>query len=179
MPSGALIRITDLHGTQIGDVFALSRDDAVEYLSTVETRSVTWKLFPRVGDCFYTNFRHPILKFVEDRSRGIHDMPFSPCDQPMFEGAHPNCRDNYLQAVAELGVHRDMVLDPVNIFQNTPISTSGSLLSNVTPTKPGDYVCFRAEMDVIFALTACSVDIGLNEPNGSKSTSLQIEILNN
>jgi len=109
-------------------------------------------------------------------------MLFSPCDQPMFEelgfeGAHPNCRDNYLQAVAKQDVHRTAVPDPVNIFQNTPISADGSLLSEVTPTRPGDYVCFRAEMDVIFALTACSIDIGLNEPNGGKSTPLQIEIL--
>ena len=181
--SGSLIQITDIQGTQIADVFALSRDNPSEYLSTAETRSVTWKLFPKVGDCFFTNLRRPILKFIEDYSPGIHDMLFSPCDQPMFEelgfkGEHPNCRNNYLKALDELGINQTVVPDPVNIFQNTPISASGSLLSEVTPTKPGDYVLFRAEMDIILVLTACSVDIGLNEPNGGKSTPIQIEIFN-
>ncbi len=180
--NGAVIRVTDLRGTQIGDVFALSSDDPAEYLSPAETRSVTWKLFPGVGECFYTNRRRSILKFVEDRSPGIHDMLFSPCDQPMFEelgfvGRHRNCRDNFLEALAALGVHADVVPDPVNLFQNTPIGANGLLASEVAPTRPGDFVCFRAEMDLIFVLTACSVDIGLNQPNGGESTPLQIEIL--
>ena len=169
--AGALIRVTDVCGTQIGDVFVLNRHAPDERLSTAETRSVTWKLFPEIGECFYTNLRRPILKFIEDGSPGIHDMLFSPCDQPMFEelgfeGSHPNCRDNYLTALRELGVDSASVPDPVNIFQNTPLDARGALSSRVTPTKPGDYVCFLAEMDLIFVLTACSVDIGLNLPNG-------------
>ena len=180
--AGELIRVTDVRGTQIGDVFALSESNPEEYLSTAETRSVTWRLFPEVGGRFYTNLRRPILKFVEDHSPGIHDMLFSACDQPMFEelgfvGAHANCRDNYLNAVAELGAPLNVVPDPVNIFQNTPLDSEGRLSSEVTPSKPGDYICFRAEMDLIFVLTACSVDIGINLPNGGRSTPLRIEIL--
>ena len=181
--AGEVIRVTDIEGTQIGDMFALSASHpGEEYLSTAETRSVTWRLFPKVGERFYTNLRRPILTFVEDRSPGIHDMLFSACDQPMFEelgvvGPHANCRDNFLSAVAELGVSMAVVPDPVNIFQNTPVDALGGLSSEVTPSKPGDHVCFRAEMDLIFVLTACSVDIGLNLPNGGRSTPLRIDIL--
>ena len=180
--AGVFIRVTDVCGTQIGDVFALNEHAPDERLSPAETRSVTWKMFPAIGERFYTNRRRPILELVEDGSPGIHDMLFSPCDQPMFEelgvnGPHPNCHDNYLAAVAELGIDDGGVPDPVNIFQNTPLGGGGVLASELTPTKAGDYICFRAEMDLIFVLTACSVDIGLNLPNGEKSTPLLIELL--
>ena len=142
--TGELIRVTDVRGTQIGDVFALSERNPEEHLSAAETRSVTWRLFPRVGESFYTNLRRPILKFVEDRSPGIHDMLFSACDQPMFEelgfvGAHANCRDNYLNAVAEFGVSLNVVPDPVNIFQNTPLDSEGRLSSEVIPDQLNDH----------------------------------------
>lgn len=178
---GSLVRVTDICGAQIGDLFALSEANHLEYLSAAVTRAVIWRLFPRVGESFYTNLRRPILSFLEDTSPGIHDMLFAPCDQLLFEelgykGAHPNCRDNYLSAVAKAGVKHTVVPDPVNIFENTPARSDGTLVANLTPTKPGDYVTFRAEMDILFVLTACSCDIGLNNINGGKSTPLQIEI---
>ena len=179
---GALIRITDVCGTQIGDLFAISREDDFEFLSASVTRSVTWRLFPQVGQSFYTTARRPILTFLEDHSPGIHDMLFAPCDQGLYEevgwkGPHPNCRDNYLTAAREAGIKHSFVPDPVNIFQNTPPQLDGVLVSEVTPTKAGDYLVLRADLDLILILTACSVDIGLNQPNGPKSTPLRIEVL--
>jgi uncharacterized protein YcgI (DUF1989 family) len=179
---GAPIRITDVCGTQIGDLFALSQENHSEFLSASVTRAVTWRLFPEVGQCFYTTLRRPILTFLEDHSPGIHDMLFAPCDQLLFEelgwkGPHPNCRDNYLRAAAEAGIRHTVVPDPVNIFENTPPREGGVLLAEVTPTKPGDYLVLRAEMDLVLILTACSVDIGLNQINGGKSTPLRIEVL--
>lgn len=179
---GDLIRVTDVLGAQIGDVFALSAEDHFEYLSASVTRAVTWKLFPKVGECFYTTLRRPILTFMEDHSPGIHDMLFAPCDQALFEalgceGPHPNCRDNYLKAAAEAGIRHTVVPDPVNIFENTPPGEDGALIAGVMPTRAGDYLVFRAEMDLIFILTACSVDIGMNQINGGHSTPLRIDWL--
>lgn len=179
---GDLIRVTDVEGKQIGDLFALSAADHFEYLSAAVTRAVVWKLFPEVGECFYTTLRRPILTFVEDHSPGIHDMLFAPCDQVLFEslgcvGYHANCRDNYLQAAAEAGIRHRVVPDPVNIFENTPPRSDGRLIAGAMPTKPGDYLIFRAEMDLVFVLTACSCDIGMNDINGGKSTPLRIELL--
>jgi uncharacterized protein YcgI (DUF1989 family) len=179
---GGSIRVTDVLGAQIGDVFALSAEDHFEYLSASVTRAVVWKLFPKVGECFYTTLRRPILTLVEDHSPGIHDMLFAPCDRILFEalgceGYHANCRDNYLQAAAEAGIRHRVVPDPVNIFENTPPREDGALVAGAMPTKPGDYLVFRAEMDLIFVLTACSCDIGMNGINGGKSTPLRIDLL--
>ena len=179
---GRLIRVTDVLGSQIGDLFALSTEDHFEFLSTSVTRAVVWKLFPDVGECFYTTLRRPILTFVEDNSPGIHDMLFAPCDRVLFEmlgceGYHPNCRDNYLKAAADIGVRHSVVPDPVNIFENTPPRSDGRLIAGAMPTKAGDHLVFRAEMDLIFVLTACSCDIGMNDINGGKSTPLRIDLL--
>jgi len=179
---GDHIRVTDVEGKQIGDVFALSTADHSEFLSASVTRATIWKLFPEVGECFYSTLRRPILTFVEDSSPGVHDMLFAPCDLPLFQTLgcteyHPNCRDNYLKASAEIGIQHRVVPDPVNIFENTPPRTDGELIAGPMPTKPGDYVVFRAEMDLVFVLTACSCDIGMNDINGGKSTPLRIEVL--
>jgi uncharacterized protein YcgI (DUF1989 family) len=178
---GGRIRITDVCGTQIGDLFALARENDHEFLSASVTRSVTWRMFPAIGQSFYSTLRRPILTLLEDHSPGIHDMLFSPCDQPMYEelgvkGPHANCRDNYLAAAREAGVRHTFVPDPVNLFQNTPSDGNAGLMSKVTPTKAGDHVVLRAEQDIVLILTACSVDIGLNQPNGGKSTPLRIEV---
>jgi len=76
-----------------------------------------------------------------------------------------------------------MMIDPVNIFQNTPVRPDGTLAVYQTASKPGDNVTFKAEMDLYFVVTACSVDIdletdeGIVRINGEKSTPLQIDIL--
>jgi uncharacterized protein YcgI (DUF1989 family) len=50
------------------------------------------------------------------------------------------------------------------------------------PSKAGDYVVFRAEMDIYFVVTACSMDVdihtkkGVVRLNGGKSTSLKVEV---
>jgi len=179
--AGARIRVTDVEGSQIGDMFAISADDRFEFLSPAQTRNFVRRLFPAVGDPFHTNRHRPILTFLEDHSPGPHDMLFAPCDQRMyeevgFEGSHRSCRSNFLEATQEIGLEMDVVPDPVNLFQNTPAQADGSLALYETRSKPGDWVMFRAEMDLVFVLTACSADVGEINVNGGKSTPLRIEV---
>lgn len=179
--AGSLIQVTDVQGTQIGDVFAVSEKEHSEFLSPSVTRAVLSRLFPKVGEVFWTNAHRPVLTFVEDCSPGIHDMLFSCCDRQLFEalgveGHHANCRDNYLAVATEIGIGHGIVPDPVNIFQNTPVESNAELSVHMTPSRPGDSVTFRAEMDLFFILTACSCDIALNNINGGVSTPLRIDI---
>ncbi len=44
--SGALVRVIDTVGTQIGDMFAISQEDHGEFLSPAITRNVNFRLFP-------------------------------------------------------------------------------------------------------------------------------------
>ena len=176
---GQRVRVTDLEGTQIADVFCHLRNDPTEFLSTSITRLVHRALFPVVGQHFYTNRHRPILEFAEDNSPGLHDLLMAPCDTEMYEDRgfanHPNCRDNYKHAARSAGLDGAHVPDPVNIFQVTPVHPDGSITVERTQTKPGDNVVFRALHDVIFIATACSSDTG--DINGGRSTSLSLEVI--
>ena len=177
--SGQYIRITDIVGGQIGDLFAISAKDHEEYLSPSVTRLYNLSLFPKVGQPFYSNKDQPILEFVEDHSPGRHDMLMASCNKKMFEDFgfedHPNCRDNYFKAAAEAGIKHKTKPDPVNFFQNTPAMPDGSILAGVTMSQPGDYVVLQAKMDIILILTACSTEA----INLCKSSPLLIEIFEN
>ena len=178
--AGQRIRVTDVAGSQIGDMFAIARDDHLEMLSPSNTRAINWSLFPKLGEPFYSTNARPILTYFADDSPGIHDMFFSPCGIGVFErlgvvGYHPNCHDNYLKAASAIGSH-SFVPDPINVFQNTPSSTDGAILPRPVPTKAGDSVTFRAELDIFLILAACSVDQGFEGITGATSTPLKIEV---
>jgi uncharacterized protein YcgI (DUF1989 family) len=174
--AGQYIRVTDIVGNQIGDLFAISAQDHNEVLSPSVTRLNNLNLFPKVGQSFYSNHDRPILTFVADHSPGFHDMLMASCNSKFFEDLgfedHPNCRDNYFKATAEAGIKHTVKPDPVNIFQNTPVLPNGTIVAGVTMSKAGDSVILRAEMDIILVLTACSTEA----INGCKSSPLRIEI---
>ena len=125
-----------------------------------------------------------MLTFLDDTSPGRHDMAFAPCDPGFYidrggDASHPNCRDNFYQAINKLDIKMERVPDPFNLFQNTVPMVDGDYDSGQTLTNPGDYVEFRTEVDVIVVVTACSVDLPIKgvEPIGSKSTPLRIEVV--
>ena len=178
--AGCTIRVTDVEGSQIGDLFALVRADPTEYLCTARTRALTQRLFPSVGQQFFTNRYRPILTFVADCSPGVHDTLFASCDAGLHEllgggASHPSCHANFLDAARSLGIDAADVPAPVNLFQNTPVRPDGTLGAERAPTRPGDHVELRAELDLYLVLTACSVDTGV-DINGGESTPLRIEV---
>lgn len=178
--AGRRFRVVDVEGQQVGDLFAFRADDVNEYASAEHTRVGLGRLFPRVGDPFLTNRRRPILTLVADDSPGIHDMLMAACDAERYRllgaaGWHASCRDNLVQATAELGHPGVHVPQPINLFMDIPISPEGALGYAPARTRPGDSVTLRAEMDAIVVLSACPQD--LNPINGPGPTSLAIELL--
>lgn len=183
VPAGCLLRVTDLEGCQIGDLFVLADADPVERLSPAVTRLVNFTPFPRRGEAFYSNRRRRLLTLIDDTSPGRHDMTFAPCDREIYAelgagDSHPNCRDNFFRAASTIGLTLDSHPDPINVFQNTPINADGSYTIGVTLTRPGDALTLRAETDLVVVLTACSVDIPFEGvlPNGARSTPLQLDV---
>ncbi|RJP15969.1 MAG: urea carboxylase-associated family protein [Candidatus Abyssobacteria bacterium SURF_5] len=174
--SGNFIRITDIAGGQIGDLYAIAADDHEEFTSPSVTRLYNLTKFPRIGQSFYSNLERPLLCFVEDHSPGLHDMMMASCSKPFFESFgmedHPNCHDNYFKTAAEAGITHRFKPDPINIFQNTPVMPDGSILAGITMTRPGDYVVLRAQADIILILTACSTEA----INLCKSSPLRFEV---
>jgi uncharacterized protein YcgI (DUF1989 family) len=77
--------------------------------------------------------------------------------------------------MAELGFERVEVPQSINLFMNIPVAADGSLGWEPAPTKPGDAVTMRAELDCHVVVSACPQDIV--PINGRNPTSIEIELL--
>lgn len=177
--AGQRVRVVDVEGGQVGDVFAFAVDDPAEYLSASHTRTHTSRLFPHIGEAFVTNRRRPILTLVADTSPGAHDMLIAACDPERYRalGApdHASCADNLRTAVSQLGLHTDVVPQPVNVYMRIPVDPSGDLNWLPAASRAGDAITFAAAMDCVVVVSACPMD--LNPINGERPTALEIEIL--
>ncbi len=162
--AGDRVRVIDPEGGQVADVFAFSADDPSEYHSAEHTRVRVDRLFPRVGEQFVTNRRRPILTFEADDSPGVHDMLCAACDPTRYqglgvEGWHASCQENLLGALRILGIDRFEVPQPINLFMNIPVGENGELGWLPAPTRPGDSVTLRAELDCFVVVSACPQDV--------------------
>ncbi|MBX6767845.1 MAG: urea carboxylase-associated family protein [Actinomadura rubrobrunea] len=161
--AGQRVRVVDLEGGQVGDLFAFAAGDTGEQLSASHTRSVTSRLFPQVGEAFVTNRRRPILTLVSDTSPGRHDMLIAACDPARYEAlnapGHPSCARNLELALAELGLSVAATPQPVNVFMQIPVEESGRLRWLPAESRPGDAITFEAVMDCLVVVSACPQDL--------------------
>ena len=151
--AGQEFRVIDPEGEQVADLFCFLADDPTEFLSAEHTRVTIGRLWPHLGEAFTTNLRRPILTWVADDSPGVHDMLCAACSPSRYEllgaeGHHASCEENLQLAMSEFG-HEDIEIpQPVNIFEANPILENGDIGIETAPTKAGDSVTLRAEMDV-------------------------------
>jgi uncharacterized protein YcgI (DUF1989 family) len=177
---GGRFRVVDVEGGQVVDLFAFVAGDVEEYASAEHTRVRVNRLFPRVGEAFVTNRRRPILSFEQDDSPGVHDMLCAACDASRYrllgvDGWHASCQDNLQRVMAGLGHDRIEVPQPINLFMAVGVEPDGSLTWSPAPTRAGDGVVLRAELDCIVVASACPQD--RNEINHYRPTSIGIELL--
>ena len=178
--AGRRFRVIDVEGGQVADTFAFRADDVSEYHSAEHTRAYVSRLFPRPGEPFVTNRRRPILVLEEDASPGIHDMLCAACDPERYtglgvQGWHASCQENLRRAMAELGFDHVGVPQPINLFMNIPVGEDGELGWEPAPTRAGDSVTLRAELDCVVVVSACPQDIV--PINHNNPTPLAIELL--
>lgn len=161
---GQTVKVINTHGTQVVDSWAFNADDFSEFMSMEHLRAGINGIFPKPGHGLNTNKRRPILTFVEDTSPGVHDTLMAACDIWRYvelgvTGYHDNCTDNLRMAMIAIGLEAPEVPSPFNLFMNIPVAAGGDAGWLPPASKPGDWVSFRAEMDCIYAVSACPQDI--------------------
>ena len=174
---GEVIRVIDTDGEQVSDLVCFAQNDTGEYFSSGRTVDYNNRLILTDGHVLYSNRSRPMLTITADQV-GTHTCLYAPCSQEMFEISygvtepHPNCLDNLNMNLVAYEVNADHIAAPFNIFLNVSISDQGELGILPPCSRAGDFIEFRAEMDLIVGVTACSA----GACNNYHCTSIDVEI---
>jgi len=170
MNKGDLLTVVDLRGEQVADLVAYSQTDHREVISSGRTLDYASKLFLTTGDPLYSNRSNIMLTIVEDEV-GRHDFLLTPCSKDTFRiiygDSHPHqgCFGNLAEALKPFGIEPDDIPVAFNCFMHVAIDGKSGEISVQPPlSRAGERIVFRAEMDLIIGLTACSA---LQSNNGS------------
>jgi len=162
LSAGQRLKVIDPLGEQVSDLIAISGDDTGEIISSGRTIDYLSKIFLTTGDVIYSNRSRPMLTILED-AVGRHDFLLTPCSEDTFriiygdKDPHRGCFGNLAAALAPFGIEQDRIPVCFNIFMNVEVDGRTGRLSVKPPlSKAGDYVVFKAELDLIIGLTACS-----------------------
>lgn len=176
VPAGSLFRIRSVDGPQVGDLNLWNADDLSERFFSGKTRQLH-ATHVSTGDRLWSNlpaFRplatitHDTLDWYgwDDDGAGIHDVIGTRCDpythvmlgNPEY---HHCCHSNLTRALAaatgqparEVEHH---VHDVLNVFMCTGFTRdSHQYFMKASPVRPGDFIEFFAEIDLLGALSTC------------------------
>lgn len=179
LKKGEKVRVIDPEGRQVADLTAFNAKKPREYLSTGVTIDNNSSLYIKVGDYLYSNLYQPMLQVTAD-TVGAHDLLHPACSPEMYRfqyqitGGHPSCHENFKQALARYGLGDSHIRTPFNIFMHTRISADGRIEVREPLSKPGDHIELQAMIDLIVAVTACSVEEG--SCNAGRCGPIKIEV---
>jgi uncharacterized protein len=160
--AGQELTVIDPMGGQVADLLAVARDDVREMLSSGRTLDYAERIYLTTGDKLYSNRSNVMLEIVGD-DVGRHDFLLTPCSEATFrlcydnEPPHQGCHGNLAGALAPYGIAEDAIPVAFNCFMNVPVDVETGRFKVLPPlSNPGDTVRFRATMDLVIGLTACS-----------------------
>ncbi len=176
VPAGHFFRIVSIDGPQVGDLNLWNAHDLSERFFSGKTRALhathvgkgcrLWSTLP---------YLRPLATITEDTlgwygfdadGAGVHDVIGTRCDpytNRLLSGGdyHHCCHSNLSRALAaargmdvreaELLVH-----DVLNVFMCTGFTRdTHQYFMKASPVRPGDFIEFFAEIDLLAALSAC------------------------
>jgi len=164
---GQLLTVIDLEGEQVSDLVAFNAVDLREALSSGRSIDYAKTIYLSTGHILYSNRSRPMLTITSD-DVGRHDFLLTPCSLETFQiiyqtqGHHPSCFENLASHLQAFRIAPDSIPTSFNIFMNVIIKADGSLDIGPPRSQAGDAITFRAEMDLIVGLTACSAELSNN-----------------
>jgi uncharacterized protein len=174
--AGNIFRIVSIDGPQVGDLNLWAADDLSERFYSGKTRALHGTHLS-TGDRMWSGFPHlrPMATITRDTldwygfdadGGGVHDVIGTRCDpytNRLLGGQdyHHCCHSNLIRALAaETGMPLDAaeahVHDVLNVFMCTGFThDTHQYFMKASPVRPGDYIEFFAEIDLLGALSAC------------------------
>ncbi len=175
---GQSLKVICPHGEQVADMTAYNATDFKECLSNGKTFDYEETLRLTVGNMLFSNLSNPMLDIIEDTC-GIHDFLLAPCCENTMKHFynivqdHPSCLDNLYIALKKYEVEKWAIPTAFNIFMNVELDDDRSIKVRPPKAKAGDYIIFKAKMDLIIGLTACSA----KDSNGNSFKPIEYQIL--
>ena len=162
LDQGQVLTVIDPEGRQVADLLAYARGDVREVISSGRTLDYANRIYLTAGDKLYSNRSNVMLDIVDD-AVGRHDFLLTPCSKDTFRiiygdtDPHRGCFGNLAAALAPYGIEPDAIPVAFNCFMNVPVNgETGEFTVEPPLSRAGDQLSFRAEMDLIIGLTACS-----------------------
>ncbi len=177
IPAGQFFRILSIDGPQVGDLNLWNAEDLSERFFSGKTRALHGTHLS-TGDRLWSCLPHlrPMATITEDTldwygfdafGGSVHDVIGTRCDpytHALLSGGgqyHHCCHSNLTRALAgATGLPRTQaeahVHDVLNVFMCTGFTRdTGQYFMKASPVRPGDYLEFFAEIDLLGALSAC------------------------
>lgn len=188
VPQGHFFRIVGIEGPQVGDLNLWHAHDLAERFFSGKTRALhathvgvgdrLWSTLPYLRPM--ATITHDTLGWYgwDDDGAGIHDVIGTRCDpytHRLLSGGdyHHCCHSNLSRALAaatgltvrEAEVH---VHDVLNVFMCTGFTRdTHRYFMKASPVRPGDFIEFFAEIDLLGGLSACpGGDCGTSKSGG-------------
>ncbi|MGW8191089.1 DUF1989 domain-containing protein [Sphingomonas hankookensis] len=162
LKTGDTLVVVDPRGCQVADLLAFNADDMDEVISSGRTLDYAETIRLTAGHKLYSN-RSRVMLDITDDTVGVHDFLLTPCSYDTFHHFYPDlpphrgCFGNLAAALEPYGVTPDRIPVAFNCFMNVPVDGTTGRLSVLPPlSKAGDTITFRAAMDLVIGLTACS-----------------------
>jgi len=200
VPAGHIFRIVSVEGPQVGDLNLWNAHDLTERFYSGKTRALhathltagdrLWSTMPCLRPM--ATITHDTLDWYgwDADGAGVHDIIGTRCDpytNLLLKGVeyHHCCHSNLTRALAaernmpvteaELHVH-----DVMNVFMCTGYTRdTHQYFMKASPVRPGDFIEYLAEIDLLGALSAChGGDCGASHSDdAAKCHPLKVEIL--
>ena len=174
--SGQFFRIISSEGPQVGDLNLWAESNLNERFYSGKTRALHGSHLS-TGDRLWSNFPHlrPIATItadtldwygIDEYGGSVHDVIGTRCDpytNKLLSGDNYDhcCHSNLTRALAkyknlEISEAEQYVHDVLNVFMCTGFTRdTGQYFMKASPVRPGDYLEFFAEVDLIAGLSAC------------------------
>jgi urea carboxylase-associated protein 1 len=173
---GQVLRLVDLEGTQAVDFLCYNAADPSDRYNAADTMKINGSLFIEKGTKLYSDMGNVLFSVIDDTC-GRHDTIGGCCSRESNRVRYgvqhgPNCRDNFLRALARYGLGKKDIVANINFFMYVPIGESGRMAIVDGLSKPGDHVDLKAEMEVLAVLSNCPQ---INNPaNGYNPTPIEV-----
>jgi len=174
--AGSFFRISSVEGPQVGDLNLWNAHNLAERFYSGKTRAIHGTHIT-TGERMWSNlpYLRPMATIIEDTlgwygmdefGGSIHDVIGTRCDPYTHhllagDDYHHCCHSNLSRALADetgrpLKEVEMQVHDVLNVFMCTGFTRdTGQYFMKASPVRPGDYIEFFAEIDLLGALSAC------------------------